>query len=50
MIPTKFQDINIRVFTRTPSKLSAIQKAFRKYLGYITRTDYPTARRLRSSE
>jgi non-canonical (house-cleaning) NTP pyrophosphatase len=35
MIPTKFQDINIRIFTRDPSKTQAIQKAFRRYLDKI---------------
>ncbi|KAI9343829.1 hypothetical protein BD770DRAFT_397934 [Pilaira anomala] len=39
MIPSKFQDINIRIFTRDPTKMQAIQKAFRKYLSYITHTD-----------
>ena len=39
MIPSKFQDVNIRIFTRDPSKMQAVQKAFRKCLGIITRTD-----------
>lgn len=39
MIPSKFQDINIRIFTRDSTKMQAIQKAFRKYLSYITHTD-----------
>lgn len=37
MIPTKFQDVNIRIFTRKPEKMYAIQKAFRKYLSYIVK-------------
>lgn len=61
MIPSKFQDINIRIFTRTPSKMKAIQKAFRRLLGQITHDDvnvnptvcvpddYPTTKRRRSS-
>ncbi|EIE81108.1 hypothetical protein RO3G_05813 [Rhizopus delemar RA 99-880] len=36
MIPSKFQDITIRVFTRDPLKMQAIQKAFRKCLKEIT--------------
>ncbi len=39
MIPSKFQDVNIRIFTKNPAKMRAVQKAFRRYLGYITRTD-----------
>lgn len=35
MIPTKFQDINIRIFTRDPSKIEAIRTAFRRYLDKI---------------
>lgn len=61
MIPSKFQDVNIRIFTRNPTKMSAVQKAFRRYLGHITRTDmhsdptvpvpenYPSLKRRRSS-
>ncbi|CAO3687955.1 hypothetical protein G6F70_003663 [Rhizopus microsporus] len=36
MIPSKFQDVNIRVFTRNPQKMQAVQKAFRKCLKEIT--------------
>lgn len=36
MIPSKFQDITIRVFTRDPLKMQAIQKAFRKCLKEVT--------------
>lgn len=36
MIPSKFQDVTIRVFTRNPSKMQAVQKAFRKCLKAIT--------------
>ncbi|RCH99623.1 SAM domain and HD domain protein, partial [Rhizopus stolonifer] len=39
MIPRKFQDINLRIFTRDPSKMLAIQKAFRRYLSQITKTE-----------
>lgn len=61
MIPSKFQDINIRIFTRNPDKMKAVQKAFRKFLGQITHDDvnldptvslpdnYPTSKRRRSS-
>ncbi|KAI7889852.1 uncharacterized protein EV154DRAFT_513101 [Mucor mucedo] len=61
MIPSKFQDINIRIFTRTPGKMKAVQKAFRRFLGHITHNDvnldptvcvpddYPTNKRRRSS-
>jgi hypothetical protein len=39
MIPHKFQDINIRIFARDKNKMSAIQKAFRRYLAQITREE-----------
>lgn len=39
MIPSKFQDVNIRIFTKSLDKMRAVQKAFRRYLGHITRTD-----------
>jgi hypothetical protein len=39
MIPSKFQDINIRIFTRNPSKVKAVQKAFRRFLGHITQNE-----------
>ncbi|KAI7899073.1 uncharacterized protein BX663DRAFT_489428 [Cokeromyces recurvatus] len=39
MIPNKFQDINIRIYTRNPYKMQAVQKAFRRYLANITHTE-----------
>lgn len=40
MIPSKFQDVNIRIFTRNAHKMQAVQKAFRRYLNQITKTDF----------
>ncbi|KAI8369175.1 hypothetical protein EDC96DRAFT_607057 [Choanephora cucurbitarum] len=39
LIPTTFQDVNLRIYTRDPSKMLAIQKAFRRYLRQITKTE-----------
>ncbi|KAI8975179.1 hypothetical protein BDF20DRAFT_836603 [Mycotypha africana] len=39
MIPTKYQDIHIRIFTRNPSKMRYVQQAFRRFLGKITKIE-----------
>lgn len=35
MIPTQFQEVVIRIFTRNPTQVQSIQKAFRKTLRSI---------------
>ncbi|KAI8071401.1 HD phosphohydrolase domain-containing protein [Gongronella butleri] len=43
MIPTQFQEVVIRVFTRNPNKVDAVQRAFRRALesicGYVSPND-----------
>lgn len=39
MIPSQFEEVVIRVFTRNPQKTPAIQKAFRKLLKQIVPPD-----------
>lgn len=40
MIPTQFQEVVIRIFTRNPTQVQSIQKAFRKTLRSICPGDY----------
>ncbi|KAI8327786.1 HD phosphohydrolase domain-containing protein [Chlamydoabsidia padenii] len=39
MIPTQFQEVVIRIYTRNPTKIQAIQKAFRKTLRSVCQND-----------
>ncbi|KAI8996994.1 hypothetical protein BDB01DRAFT_712761 [Pilobolus umbonatus] len=39
MIPSTFQDVTLRIFTRTPSKTDAIRSAFHKYILQFKKID-----------